>query len=194
MDGVEAFGRLMEGNRRYSEGRPVAPRRDSDRRKETANGQKPFAIVLTCSDSRVVPEILFDQGIGDIFVVRVAGNEVDDLVLGSIEYAATHLSTPLLVVLGHDDCGAVKASIDAGDPGGHTGSFIDKIRSVLAGNATNDPVKAACDNTLDVVNRLESSSPILKSLVEAEKLNVKGAHYDITSGCVTEIGQESGLP
>ncbi|MCK4537309.1 MAG: carbonic anhydrase [Candidatus Krumholzibacteria bacterium] len=188
MDGVEAFGKLMEGNRRYSEGRPLAPRRGSDRRKETAGGQKPFAIVLTCSDSRVVPEILFDQGIGDIFVVRVAGNVVDDLVLGSIEYAATHLSIPLLLVLGHDDCGAVKAAIAEGVPEGHSGSFIDVIRPVIAEDAAGDPVKAVHDNTLNVVRQLEGSTPILKAMVEAGKLSVRGVHYDITSGLVTEIG------
>ncbi len=187
MDGVEAFARLTEGNLRYSEGRLSAPRRGSERRQETAGGQNPFSIILTCSDSRVVPEILFDQGIGDIFVVRVAGNVIDDLVLGSIEYAAAHLSVPLLIVLGHGNCGAVNASISKGDPEGHTDSFIDLIRPLLTEDAADDPVSAVHDNTRNVVRQLRCSLPVLKPLVEAGKLEIRGAHYDIITGIVREI-------
>ena len=98
----------MDGNKRFAEGKPTHERQQANRRAEVAKGQKPFAIVVCCSDSRVGPEIVFDQGLGDIFVVRTAGNVVDDVGLGSIEYAVEHFGSQLIVVLGHSHCGAVR--------------------------------------------------------------------------------------
>src|ERR1700716_1478751 len=109
----EALARLLAGNKRFVEGDPQSPRRDSVRRIVTADEQKPFAIILTCSDSRLPPEVIFDKGIGDLFVVRVAGNTATDPVLiGSMEYSVITFGSVLLMVLGHTDCGAVKATVD----------------------------------------------------------------------------------
>jgi carbonic anhydrase len=110
--GDEALALLLEGNERYATGRADGPRRDDRRRKEQATGQTPFAVILGCADSRVPPEIVFDQGIGDLFVVRVAGNTAaDDVTLGSLEFAVAILGCPLLLVLGHSQCGAVHAAV-----------------------------------------------------------------------------------
>src|SRR5512140_1143168 len=102
--GDEALQKLMDGNKRYVEGKLASKDLGDTKRKELLKGQKPFAIVVTCSDSRVPPELLFDQGLGDVFVIRVAGNVVDPIALGSIEYGAEHLNSPLLVILGHSNC------------------------------------------------------------------------------------------
>ena len=106
-EGEESFSKLMNGNKRFVTASLAQKDVGEARRKELAGGQHPFAIVVTCSDSRVAPEILFDEGLGDIFVVRVAGNVLDPISLGSIEYAAEHLHAPLLVLMGHEQCGAV---------------------------------------------------------------------------------------
>src|SRR5512135_449398 len=111
--GDESLQKLMDGNKRYVEGTPINKDLGDTKRKEILKGQHPFATVITCSDSRVPPEHIFDQGLGDIFVVRVAGNVVDSIALGSIEYGTEHVQTPLLVLLGHSDCGAVKATLGA---------------------------------------------------------------------------------
>src|SRR5256714_1121719 len=109
----EALARLITGNKRFVQGKPEHPRRDSAQRIKTAQGQKPFAIILTCSDSRLAPEDIFDEGLGSLFVVRVAGNTATDPVLiGSMEYSVITFGSVLLMVLGHTDCGAVKATID----------------------------------------------------------------------------------
>ena len=115
--------------------REILPRKilATSKRKELTKGQKPFAIVITCSDSRVPPELLFDQGLGDIFVVRVAGNVVDPIALGSIEYGAEHLNSPLLFILGHTKCGAVGATLEAkGKPEGNIGAIVKKIQPAVA--------------------------------------------------------------
>src|SRR5437899_1684360 len=107
---AEAISKLKEGNGRYTSGNVQHPGQTAERRTELANTQHPFAAIVSCSDSRVPPEIVFDQGLGDLFVVRVAGNVIDDHALGSIEYAVDHLGVRLIVVLGHQSCGAVKAA------------------------------------------------------------------------------------
>ena len=107
---AEAISRLKEGNERYTRGNPQHPHESSEERTQLAKSQHPFAVVLGCADSRVPPEIVFDQGLGDLFVLRVAGNVIDDHSLGSIEYAVDHLAVRLIVVLGHQRCGAVKAA------------------------------------------------------------------------------------
>src|SRR5438105_3479472 len=116
-----ALDRLKDGNGRFAADKPAARKTDAKRRAELAAGQHPFAVVLTCADSRVAPELVFDAGLGELFVLRVAGNIADPAVVGSIEYAVEHLHTPLIVVLGHESCGAVAAALDGaklpGDPG-----------------------------------------------------------------------------
>ncbi|HEY4484757.1 MAG TPA: carbonic anhydrase, partial [Nitrospiria bacterium] len=122
----KALTMLMEGNARYVEGKMLHPNQAADRMGELAKGQHPFAVILGCADSRVPPEIVFDQGLGDLFVLRVAGNIADDAVIGSIEYAVEHLGTTLVFVLGHERCGAVSAAVEVVTKGakvpGHIGS------------------------------------------------------------------------
>jgi carbonic anhydrase len=185
LNGQQALSRLIEGNERFAAGEPEAPRRGPDRRAEITGGQDPFAVVLTCSDSRVPPEILFDQGLGDIFTVRVAGNVIDDLVVGSIEYAVAHLGVPLLVVLGHSCCGAVKATMAGGEAEGHTGSFIGEIGRRIAGcSCCEDAEKTV---VREMMKALSASMPVIAPLVENGKLLVKGAYYDLETGKVEVI-------
>ena len=120
----ESLARLMEGNKRFVKRKAQHPDQSLAHLREIEPGQHPFAIVLGCSDSRVSPEVVFDQGLGDLFVIRVAGNVTDDAVVGSVEYAVEHLKTPLVVVLGHQGCGAVQAAVSASQEANHTHSFV----------------------------------------------------------------------
>jgi carbonic anhydrase len=143
----EALARLLDGNERYAAGRSAGPGRDERRRKEQAGGQTPFAVILGCADSRVPPEIVFDQGIGDVFVVRVAGNTAaDDVTLGSIEFGASVLGCALVLVLGHERCGAVTAAINAvahgRRPEGYLAALVDPILPAVEGRDLEAAVKA----------------------------------------------------
>jgi len=129
----EALKMLLDGNVRFVQGKQESKKLGDDRRKELAKGQNPIAIILSCSDSRVPPEHIFNQGLGDIFVVRVAGNVADPIELGSIEYGAEHLNVPLVVVLGHKFCGAVKATVAGGKPEGNIEAIVKKINPAVAG-------------------------------------------------------------
>jgi carbonic anhydrase len=132
MNGDQALSALLAGNQRFVSGRTNHPDQKMSRVKELAKTQHPFAAVLGCADSRVDPDIIFDQGLGDLFPVRVAGNIVDDAVLGSLEYAVEHLQCPLIVVLGHEGCGAVTAAVNGGEPGTHITFLVDAIAPALA--------------------------------------------------------------
>jgi carbonic anhydrase len=185
-----ALQKLMDGNRRYIQQKRTFPDQSRSRILELAKGQHPFAIVLGCSDSRVAPEILFDQGLGDLFEIRVAGNVLDNVVLGSIEYAAAELGVPLLVVLGHERCGAVKAALDGKSVPGHIGSLVAAIKPAVY--ATKGQLGDAWDNAVRAnvkmsVNKLQALSPILAKAVKAGTLKVVGARYDIDSGEVEVI-------
>src|ERR1044072_1858905 len=136
----QAFGLLMDGNRRFVGGRPEHPNQDSARRAAIAPGQRPFAVLFGCSDSRLAAEIIFDRGLGDLFVVRTAGHVAGSEVFGSIEYGVTVLGAPLVVVLGHDSCGAIAAARAAADggrvPGGFVRDVVERVTpSVLAARA-----------------------------------------------------------
>jgi carbonic anhydrase len=178
---------LVDGNKRYTVGKLMHPNQTRVRRGEVADGQHPFAIVLGCSDSRVPPEVIFDQGLGDLFVVRVAGNIADDAVLGSIEYAAEHLHVTLIMVLGHSSCGAVAATIKGGELAGHLPGIVDAIRPAVEkakgqqGDAVSNAAKA---NVQIVVDQLRSCKPVLAPLVRSGDLKVAAAFYDIGSGQV----------
>lgn len=135
---ISAWKALKEGNERFVAGKPAHPSQSVDHRTSLAGGQTPTAVIFGCADSRVAAELIFDQGLGDVFVVRTAGQAIDSAVLGSIEYAVTVLNVPLIVVLGHNSCGAVKATIDALDNGAIPGGFVRDVvervvPSVLAG-------------------------------------------------------------
>jgi carbonic anhydrase len=182
---------LLEGNRRFARGHPKHPRRDAARRAAVIGGQHPFAVVLSCSDSRVPPEIIFDQGIGDLFVVRVAGNLIDELGLASIEYAAEHLSVALVVVLGHARCGAVETAVSGGVTRGRLGRLTAALRPAVerGRGAGRDVVEEAVrENIRAVVHALRSAEPILKPLVAAGKLAIVGAYYDLASGVIEIVG------
>ncbi len=192
--GDEALKRLMDGNRRFSGDQYAKKAIGAPRRAELAKGQHPFAIVLSCSDSRVPPEIVFDQGLGDLFVVRVAGNVADSIALGSIEYAAEHLHVPLLFVLGHEKCGAVAATVAGGEVPGHIASIVYKIAPAVekvraSGKAGDALLTAAVDENVsaalaDVVRR----SAILAHLIHEGKLTIAGGRYNLASGRVDVMG------
>jgi carbonic anhydrase len=187
----QALKKLLDGNDRFVNDKAIHPNQNEARRKEVLSGQNPFAAVLHCSDSRDPIELLFDQGIGDIFGIRVAGNIANDpAVLASIEYAAEHLKVPLILVLGHQDCGAVKATIAGGTPEGHIG-FLTEIISAAVSNARNiegdlleNSIRANIEMALAY---LKNSEPILKKLVEEGKLKIVGAYYNLESGKVEVI-------
>lgn len=184
----DAIKLLQEGNQRYVAGKILGLDLSAARRNDLfTNGQKPFAVVLCCSDSRVPPELLFNQGLGDLFVVRVAGNIVDPVALGSIEYGAEHLGAPLVVVLGHSKCGAVKATVDGGEAPGSIGALVEKIKPISdkakAAGVTGDALytKVEDDNITSVMAEVEKS-PIISHLLHAGKLQLVGAKYHIDSG------------
>ena len=180
----EAKQKLIEGNQRYLDSLTNLGDISKSIRKHTAeNGQKPYAIIITCSDSRVIPESIFSAGIGELFVIRVAGNVLDNHQLGSIEYAAEHLGTKLIVMLGHTRCGAVGSAI-----AGHRGGFIEYILkdiSVAIGNEKDD-FKASCLNIQHGVEKIRHEFEIHP--IEDEKgLEVVGAIYHIEDGRVEFI-------
>jgi carbonic anhydrase len=213
---AEAISRLKEGNGRYTSGNPQHPHESSEertqmatnshenlgmtavdaakRRAELAKSQHPFAIVLGCADSRVPPEIVFDQGLGDLFVLRVAGNVIDDQSLGSIEYAVDHLAVRLIVVLGHQRCGAVKAAKDTiaanGKAPGHIQSLITAIEPAVEATVKDDLETTVKANVKNVAQALRSSTPILKAKIDSGELKVVGAYYSLDTGSVTFLDEK----
>lgn len=186
--GDQAKELLISGNTRFTKGELTKKDLGSKRREELTAGQKPFAVVLTCSDSRVPPELLFDQGLGDIFVIRVAGNVVDPIVLGSVEYAVEHLHAPLVVVLGHEKCGAVAATVAGGEAPGSIGSIVSKIQPSVAkakaSSTDGDLVEKAADENIKAMIAEVGKSHIVKEFEESGKLKVLGAKYHLGSGQV----------
>jgi len=189
----DAVSRLLAGNKRFVDGHLDHPRRDDKQRAEQAEGQTPFAIILGCADSRVPPEIIFDEGLGDLFSVRVAGNTSPaDVVLGSIEYGAAVLNCKLVVVLGHGECGAVKAAIDqvtkSKSVPGHIGGVVDPIVPAVKAVQTTPADQlldaAIKENVRRTVSQLQSSQPVLAPLVQSGQLKVVGAEYELHSGQV----------
>lgn len=189
----QALQKLMDGNARFVSGNVEHPDQSAERRAEVVSGQHPFAIIVGCSDSRVPPEIIFDQGIGDIFVVRTAGQVMDDAALGSIEYGAEHLGVPLVVVLGHDSCGAVKATVEGGEAPGHIASLVEAIQPAVdearKEASEEELLNASIDiNIKNIVDQLETSEPILSELVKNGELTIVGARYHLDSGEVEILG------
>ena len=185
----EALKLLLAGNQRFVDGNLKSVTRDemAQRRAELVQGQKPFAIVVCCSDSRVGPEIVFDQELGNLFVVRAAGEVLDAAGVGSIEYAVAHLGSPLLIVLGHEHCGAVAAAVgDAKEPG-HIADIVKAIRPAVARtkDEPGDPLQNAVQaNVQDIAARLRSTKPILREAVQAGRLKVVGAVCSLKTGKV----------
>jgi carbonic anhydrase len=183
----EALKCLVEGNKRFVSGPMIRPDQGKARRAELVRGQQPYAIIVTCSDSRIPPELIFDKGFGDLFVVRTAGNVVDDIALGSVEYAAEHLHVPLIIVLGYKGCGAVSAAVKGAEAPGHIAAVVAAIRPAVEkakgveGDPVDNTVKA---NILAVTEKLKSSEPILADLVKEGKLTIIPARYDMETGNV----------
>ena len=179
---------LTAGNAHHVAHRYQHPHETLERQRELASGQSPHAEILSCADSRVPPELIFDQGLGDLFIIRVAGNVVSDTELGSLEYGAEHLHVPLLVVLGHQHCGAVTAAVEGGEAEGHIAALVNLLRPAvektrgMPGDHVENAVKA---NVEMVVKQLRSSTPVLAKLVSEGKLKVVGAVYSLDTGKVT---------
>ncbi len=188
----EILARLAEGNRRFTEGEPRVADSSPKVRSGLAGGQAPAVAVLACSDSRVGPELLFDQGLGELFVVRVAGNVLDYTVLGSLEYAVEHLGVALILVMGHSSCGAVTSacSRQPGEFEGATGVLLQAILPAV------EVARQECDNPEDLIDRSAklnvvtqaqalSVSPVIRRAIAHEQLTVQGAWYDLATGVVS---------
>ncbi|MET0757394.1 MAG: carbonic anhydrase [Mycobacterium sp.] len=188
---VSAWKALKEGNERFVRGQPEHPSQSIDHRASLAEEQKPIAVVFGCADSRVAAEIIFDQGLGDMFVVRTAGHVIDSAVLGSIEYAVAVLNVPLIVVLGHDSCGAVKATLAALDggavPGGYVRDIVERVTpSILLGRR--DGLSRVDEFETRHVNetaaQLRSRSTAVADRVDAGTLAIAGVTYQLADGQV----------
>ena len=195
--GAEVFARLKSGNERFVAGAATHPHEDAARRAATAHdGQKPIATVVACSDSREPVEIVLDQGIGDLFVVRVAGNVCDTDEIGSVEYGVGHLGTPAVLVLGHTGCGAVTAAVMGDEVHASVAALIDKIRpSVASAQAAHadlhgeDLVPAAVEaNVWRSIEQLLTRSAELRDHVRAGSVRIEGAIYDLETGKVRWLG------
>jgi carbonic anhydrase len=218
---AEAISKLKEGNSRFTAGNMQHPRESNDertymaknsyenagmtflgmtadeaakRRAELIKSQHPIAAIVSCSDSRVPPEIVFDQGLGDLFIVRVAGNVINDEGLGSIEYSVDHLGARLILVLGHQSCGAVKAARDTiaakGKAPGHIQSLVTAIKPAVEATAKDDLDTTIKANVKNVVQALRSSTPILKAEVDSGQIQVVGGYYSLDTGAVTFLDEK----
>ncbi len=190
---VDALERLREGNRRFVAGTSnIDEALSSARRAELVGGQNPFAVILACSDSRVPVELIFDQGLGDLFVIRVAGNIVAPSQIGSVEFAAAQLGTRLVVVLGHSNCGAVEATLkelaqDQQQRSPNLRAIVDRIRPAIESLMSDDVSlnDAVAANVRQSVSQLQHGSQILEQMIETDELAIVGAEYSIESGEVT---------
>ena len=189
--------RLREGNARFVTGK-TAPRDFPARRNKLVAGQKPYAIIVGCSDSRVPPELIFDESLGDLFPIRVAGNVLDSVGLGSVEYAAEHLGTRLLVIMGHERCGAVTAALAGGDVSPNVASIVRRIAPAVASVTSRHPADSLAvhetveENVRRQVHLVTTQSGVLRERLEAGDLAVVGAVYDLASGEVTFLESPSG--
>lgn len=181
-----AIKKLMGGNRRFVENKSIRPRQDAETIKKLGSGQKPFATIVSCSDSRVPNEMIFDQGLGDLFIIRTAGQVSSAASYGSMEYSVVKLYTRLIVVLGHTDCGAVAAAVERPeDVPGHIVTLINEIKPAVAkvahlpGNPVNNAVR---QNVIDQVNTLRDLDPILHKKYSRGEILIVGAVYDIHTG------------
>ncbi len=180
----DALQALVKGNQRFSKDKSLHLDKTSERRQELVSKQAPFAIILGCSDSRVAPEIVFDQGIGDLFIVRVAGNVVGPLELDSIEYSALYLNSSIIMVLGHEDCGAIKAVL-----AGNT-KDIESVAELIqpAAEATQKQKGNRLENTIKTNIKMVADqirkTPVLSALIAKKRLNVVEAYYSFHTGKV----------
>ncbi len=185
---------LKAGNQHHVAKHYAHPHQTAARQRELASSQHPHAAILSCADSRVAPEIVFDQGLGDVFDVRVAGNIAGEAEVASLEYAAEHLGVPLLVVMGHQKCGAVTAALEGGEAHGHLSTLVEAIRPAvekaagLPGDRVDNAVRINVEN---VVRQLRESTPLLSELVEKRQLRIVGAVYSLDTGKVEWLAPAS---
>lgn len=190
----QAMQTLMEGNARFISGHVCHPNQLDEQRAKAVSGQEPFATIVSCSDSRVPPEIVFDQGIGNLFVVRTAGEVMDNATIGTIEYSVEHFHVPLVVVLGHDDCGAVKAAVDGGAAPGQINYIVDAIKPAvdtakgMRGDLLSNSINV---NAQDVAAQLQATHPILSEHVKEGKLQIVAARYHLDTGAVELLGSNA---
>jgi carbonic anhydrase len=189
----EALTRLVQGNARFAQNKTVDPNQSETRRISISGVQTPFATVLSCVDSRVPPELIFDRGLGDLFVIRTAGQVLDDAVLGSIEYGVAELNIPLIMVLGHERCGAVSAAIESIDHGttapGSIAMLVEGIRPAVEQTAGQggDRVDNAVRANVQLIAARLATSPIISSAISSGKLQIVGARYALSSGLVSVL-------
>jgi carbonic anhydrase len=191
---AEAWQEMKRGNERFVHGTPSHPRQDVERREQLLDHQAPHAALFGCSDSRLAAEIIFDKGLGDLFVIRNAGQVISDSVIGSLEYAVAVLKTPLIVVLGHDECGAVRAAIDAQEPDAvplppHIHDLITKIfpavervRANDHGASQPDSQEVGREHLRDTVAELLEGSELISDAIAAGTLAIVGANYRLLEG------------
>lgn len=185
----EALQLLIKGNQRFSSNKIKHPNQDVIRLREVAVGQKPFAAILGCADSRVPSEIVFDQGLGDLFVCRVAGNVATPEEIGSLEFGTAVLGSKVIVVMGHERCGAVDATLKGASVPGQVGSLLDAIRPSLerVKGKRGDALENACKANIAYQIEKLKASPVLSERIAAEKLKVVGGYYDLDTGIVSWI-------
>lgn len=192
ISGREALELLLAGNKKFLAGKPEHPNHCAESRLGLTSGQNPIAVVLTCADSRVPPVDVFDQGLGDLFVVRVAGNIINDHILGSIEYAVSHLNTPLVMVMGHSSCGAVGAVAQGVKLLGHIASLAPSIDAALKKAKDMEghwPDNAAKELAKTTAKKIEESEPIMADLVKAGRVLVVATYYDLATGEVSMLSE-----
>ncbi|MDT0641991.1 carbonic anhydrase [Zunongwangia sp. F363] len=181
----EVLKRLKEGNERFTADKKEGKLQDKSRREELTKGQSPYAIVLSCADSRVVPELAFDSGLGELFTVRVAGNVANSSSIASMEYAVAHLGTEIIVVMGHESCGAVTAAMSGGDNGYNLNHLLSHIAPAISASgedaSVNDVVKKNAQLTAE---ELKTRSTIIREASESGKLKIVPAYYNLDSGKV----------
>ncbi len=196
----DAWRMLSQGNERFARGLALRPHADADRRRELAKGQAPFAVVVTCSDSRLSPELIYDQGLGDLYVLRSAGNISDgDANLGSIEYAVEHLGSRLIVIMGHSKCGAVSAAVSGVKKDDH--SHIDELAAMLkpaadqakdkvGGLHKDDLIPEAIEKNVELqIRNLIKGSASVREKVEAGEVKIIGGVYSLENGRVSWLGE-----
>jgi len=188
---ARALQLLLAGNQRFLSGRPEHPNQDAGRRAAVTPGQRPFAVVFGCADSRLAAEIIFDRGLGDLFVVRTAGHVTGGAVLGSIEYAVSLLEVPLIAVLGHDSCGAVTAALQAARgsavPGGFIREVVERVMLSVLADPGADPEAAVKAHVRHTVALLAERSPLIASRLAAGQLGIEGLYYRLRDGVVEQV-------
>ena len=184
----EVLNRLKEGNGRFTGDKKEGKLQDKSRREELTKGQSPYAIVLSCADSRVVPELAFDTGLGELFTVRVAGNIANSSSIASMEYAVANLGTEIIVVMGHESCGAVTAAMSGGDNGYNLNHLVSHIAPAIAASGKDAPVNDVVKKNAQLTaEELKTRSTIIKEAADSGKVKIVPAYYNLGSGKVDFI-------